>query len=99
MIRQKAFKHGLKLGLHISEDLEGVWIQADDVKLKQIVFNLLSNAVKFTPDRGRIDLAAKREEGTIVIRVSDTGIGIKPEDQERIFDAFEQVESTHPRGR
>ncbi|MFH1112287.1 MAG: AAA family ATPase [Pseudomonadota bacterium] len=97
MMRQKAFKHGLKLGVHVSDDLEGHRIQADDVKLKQIVFNLLSNAVKFTPDGGRIDLSAKREGVMVVIGVTDTGIGIRPEDQGRIFDAFEQVDSTHRR--
>ncbi|MDQ7785348.1 MAG: AAA family ATPase [Desulfomonilaceae bacterium] len=97
MIKQKAFKHGLKLVLHISDDLEGVEVQADDVKLKQIVVNLLSNAAKFTPEGGCIELAAKREQGAIVIRVSDTGIGVKPEDRERIFEAFEQAESTHRR--
>jgi signal transduction histidine kinase len=97
MIERKAFKHGLTLGLQISDELEGAQIQADEVKLKQVVVNLLSNAVKFTPDGGRVDLIAKKNEGVIVIKVSDTGIGIKPEDRERIFEAFEQVESTHRR--
>src|SRR5262249_43316819 len=53
--------------------------------------NLLSNAVKFTPEGGRISLAATVTEGVITITVSDTGIGIAPEDQASIFEEFRQV--------
>ncbi|MFC1834350.1 ATP-binding protein [Thermodesulfobacteriota bacterium] len=67
------------------------------MKLKQILFNLLSNAAKFTPDGGEIRLAAREEEGQLMVSVADTGIGIEPEDQARIFAEFEQVDSSFSR--
>ena len=80
-------------------------------KLKQILYNLLSNAVKFTPENGRIKLAAKRigygdkliqdmsksARGYLQISVEDSGIGLKKNDIERIFDPFEQVENSASR--
>jgi signal transduction histidine kinase len=87
-------------------------IRADERKLKQILFNLLSNAVKFTPDGGRIALTARRggDHGSRVtldtsevaddfveISVIDTGVGIKPVDQERIFERFEQADGSFGR--
>jgi signal transduction histidine kinase len=59
--------------------------------VKQILLNLLSNAVKFTPEGGRVGLTAAAAEGVITISVSDTGIGIAPEDQAAIFEEFRQV--------
>ena len=55
------------------------------------MLNLLSNAVKFTPDGGRIDVTARREDAQAVIAVHDTGIGIAAEDQAVVFDEFRQV--------
>jgi CheY-like chemotaxis protein len=66
-------------------------IEADERKVKQVVFNLLSNAVKFTPDGGQVGIMAGLDEGEIRITVWDTGIGIAPEDQARIFEEFRQV--------
>ena len=97
MIRQTAVKRGLKLDLRVSEDLSEEIIQADYVRLKQIIMNLLSNAVKFTPSGGTIRLEAERQEQAIQVSVCDTGIGVKPEDQERIFDAFERLDSSFAR--
>jgi signal transduction histidine kinase len=57
------------------------------------MFNLLSNAAKFTPDGGAITVKALKEREELVVSVSDTGIGIKQEDQERIFSEFEQADS------
>ncbi|MBI5249577.1 MAG: AAA family ATPase [Desulfomonile tiedjei] len=94
MIKQKAMQHGLELNLHVSDDLRGIEIMADEVKLKQIVLNLLSNAAKFTPDGGRIVVEAHGEGDNLVISVSDTGIGIRSEDHDRIFEPFEQVDSS-----
>jgi signal transduction histidine kinase len=123
MFKEKALKHRLQL----SADIDGIpeTIQADERKLKQILYNLLSNAVKFTPDGGSVTLSARylsfreghwfsregqpfglpldrddplmREEGLIDISVQDTGLGIKREDLKRIFDPFEQVESSPAR--
>ena len=64
---------------------------ADERKVKQILLNLLSNAVKFTPEGGRVSLTATAAEGVVTIAVSDTGIGIAPEDQAAIFEEFRQV--------
>jgi PAS domain S-box-containing protein len=66
-------------------------VHADRVRLKQILYNLLSNAVKFTPTRGRITVEAARSGDLVHVAVSDTGIGIRPEDQQIIFDEFRQV--------
>ncbi|MFH1117491.1 MAG: ATP-binding protein [Pseudomonadota bacterium] len=95
--REAAREHGIELALIIDNELRALNIDADEGILKQILSNLLSNAVKFTPDGGRIDLKAWKEGKDIVVRVSDTGIGIKPEDQERIFNAFEQVDASYSR--
>jgi signal transduction histidine kinase len=66
-------------------------IVADERKVKQILLNLLSNAVKFTREGGRVGLTATAADDVITIAVSDTGIGIAPEDQAAIFEEFRQV--------
>ena len=91
MIREKAMKHGIRLDLDISQDVEGLEITADERKLRQVMFNLLSNAAKFTPDGGAITVEAKQEGEELFISVADTGIGIDPEHQEKIFEEFYQV--------
>jgi len=63
----------------------------DSGKLRQILYNLLSNAIKFTPEGGRVVLSARAEGRNLVLSVSDTGIGIAEEDQERIFEKFRQA--------
>jgi signal transduction histidine kinase/CheY-like chemotaxis protein len=72
---------------------------ADRVRFKQILYNLLSNAVKFTPKHGRISIACAEDEDFVCISVTDTGIGIRAEDQAVVFEEFRQVEggknSTH----
>ncbi len=93
MIKEKASNHSIKLEIDLAPEIEGLNIQADERKLKQITFNLLSNAAKFTPDRGHIQLSAKCEDGKLVIAVTDSGIGISPEKQEKVFDEFYQAES------
>jgi signal transduction histidine kinase len=66
-------------------------ITADERKFKQILLNLLSNAVKFTPEGGRVDVRASRENGKIEVAVADTGIGIAPEDHQAVFEEFRQL--------
>ena len=94
MVQEKAMKHGITL----ETDIEGApgSIRADERKLRQILYNLLSNAVKFTPDGGRIILRARVDTDVPAVRISvtDTGIGIAAQDLTRIFDPFEQVESS-----
>ena len=65
--------------------------------LRQIADNLVSNAIKFTPKSGKIDVTVKEENGKAVLEVSDTGIGIKPEDQDRIFERFYRVDKARSR--
>ncbi len=77
-------------------------LSGDDHRLAQVITNLLGNAVKFTPDGGSIDLSARfigEEDGvcTVQVEVSDTGIGISPEQKERIFQPFSQAESSTTR--
>ena len=91
MIKEKALVHGISLNFHTSGDLEGLEIMADERRLKQVMFNLLSNAAKFTPDGGTITVEGKIEGKEVSISVSDTGIGIASEEQERIFEEFHQV--------
>jgi signal transduction histidine kinase len=78
-------------------------VAADAGRLRQIFYNLLSNALKFTPEGGAVTISGKLEEepsaGFLQISVSDTGIGIRPQDQERIFLEFERVESGAARSR
>jgi signal transduction histidine kinase len=66
-------------------------IPGDERKVKQVLLNILSNALKFTPERGRIDVRAALKKGTVELSVTDTGVGIAPEDQEAIFEEFRQV--------
>lgn len=66
-------------------------VETDPAKLRQILVNVISNAVKFT-EKGEIELVARLEDDRLILQVRDTGIGIAPEDQERIFSPFVQVE-------
>ena len=63
-------------------------VRADSTRLKQMLMNLAGNAIKFTPEGGRIELAAHETNGQIRVEVRDTGPGIPPEEQDRIFQAF-----------
>jgi signal transduction histidine kinase len=73
-------------------------VEADRVKLRRIIVNLLSNALKFTPKGGRVRLEAGREGGLMRVSVTDTGVGIAPEDVARLFDKYEQARSRATRG-
>jgi signal transduction histidine kinase len=76
-------------------------VQADRGRVRQILLNLLSNAIKFTPDGGRITVAAAVVNGGggpyARIAVSDTGIGIAPEDQPKLFKEFSQIDASSSR--
>jgi signal transduction histidine kinase len=89
LVRERATRHGITLTQTVDERVGH--IVADERKVKQILLNLLSNAVKFTPEGGRVGLAVTAAEDVITIAVSDTGIGIAPEDQAAIFEEFRQV--------
>jgi len=96
-VKEKAVRHGHSLNLRMGNELEGLDIQVDEAKMKQIMFNLLSNAAKFTPDRGAIGLQAEKRGEEIIVSVSDTGVGVNPEDRQRIFTMFEQMDSSYSR--
>ncbi len=66
-------------------------VEADRLRVKQVLVNLLSNAAKFTPERGHISVDAHINDGFVVTSVTDTGIGIPPEEHEAIFDEFYQT--------
>jgi len=91
MIKEKALKHQIKVELNIAQDMENLVVRVDGRRLKQVMFNLLSNAAKFTPDGGAITIEGSKKGKELVISVSDTGIGIAPEEQEKVFEKFYQT--------
>lgn len=88
MVRERATLHGITVTVHVADDV-GV-VEADELRFKQVVLNLLSNAVKFTPDGGTVSISAYRKGTELNVTVTDTGIGVPPEDQQRIFESFQQ---------
>ena len=88
MVRERATLHAITVTVEVADDVGT--IVADVLKFKQVVLNLLSNAVKFTPDGGSVSIRASREVNELTVTVTDTGIGVPPEDQERIFESFQQ---------
>ncbi|BCS52013.1 ATP-binding protein [Geobacter sp. SVR] len=115
LLMEKALKHGITLSLWIPPEADRE-IEADERKLKQIMFNLLSNAVKFTPEGGSVLVSAHCGNGAdrdmpdaggdyvaetgsapefVEISVTDTGIGIRPEDLKKLFIEFTQLESPY----
>lgn len=95
LVRSEATRKRLTLGLEVAAEV-GL-IEADPAKLKQILYNLLSNAIKFTPEGGRVTIRGRRVASLVEVAVADTGIGIRPADQQRIFGEFEQVDSAYAR--
>ena len=89
LVRERATRHGITLTQTVDPRVAD--IVADERKMKQILLNLLSNAVKFTPEGGRVGVTVTAADGAVTIAVSDTGIGIAPEDQAAIFEEFRQV--------
>jgi signal transduction histidine kinase len=89
LVRERASRRGITLEVAVDAGLGN--IIGDERKIRQILLNLLSNAVKFTPEGGRVGVTATGADGAITISVSDSGIGIAPDDQEAIFEEFRQV--------
>jgi two-component system, NtrC family, sensor kinase len=89
LVRERAGRRNITLQMSVDERLGEV--RADERKIRQVVLNLLSNAIKFTPEGGRIDVAAVPKDEFVEVSVIDTGIGIAPEDQEKVFEEFRQV--------
>ena len=89
LVRERASRRNIALRVTVDERIGEV--RADERKIKQVMLNLLSNAVKFTPEGGRIEVRAVPSNGSAEVSVSDTGVGIAPEDQAVVFDEFRQV--------
>ncbi|MDP2853744.1 MAG: PAS domain-containing sensor histidine kinase, partial [Smithellaceae bacterium] len=95
LVTDMVSKSKLQMLLEIDEDLPE--IEADDLKVKQIIYNLLSNAAKFTPAGGKIGMRAKKIDSAIEIVVWDKGVGIAPENMEKIFEGFFRVDTPYSR--
>ena len=66
-------------------------IRCDPLRIEQVITNLLSNAIKYSPEGGRVDVAVAPQEDGAVISVTDQGLGISEEDQQRLFEPFRRV--------
>jgi len=89
LVPERAGRRSIALHLNVGDRLGQM--RADERKVRQVVLNLLSNAIKFTPEGGRIEVGAVPRDGSVEVSVSDTGVGIAPEDQEAVFEEFRQV--------
>lgn len=88
-------KKGQTLKVEMAEGMPDIY--ADPGKIRQLLLNLVGNAIKFTPAGGTITIGAGIKDNNIVLSVSDTGIGIKPEDRERVFQEFQQAKGSASR--
>jgi signal transduction histidine kinase len=86
LVQEAARKKRLELVLDCSRTIGR--LEADERRLKQVLFNLLSNALKFTPAGGKVTLGARRNENSMTVWVADTGIGIEREEQKTVFEKF-----------
>ena len=97
MARPLTERKNIDLEIDVPEGLDELY--QDQGKVQQILNNLLSNAIKFTPDGGRIVVAARRDPaGDLLLSVADTGVGIAEEDQAQIFEKFRQGNTVMPAG-
>ena len=92
MLRDLAREKALRLDVAVPDS--PLWIEADGVRVEQILSNLVTNAIKFTPPHGTVCVSGRTEGASVVLSVRDTGIGISPEELSRVFDLFVQTERT-----
>lgn len=83
-------------GIDVRIEANGLYVWADETKLKQILINLLSNALKYTPE-GHVQVSAELRDEEVLFTIRDTGIGIPPEHQAKIFEPFTQLDSSNTR--
>lgn len=88
LTRESARQHDVSISINCPKDIS--FLIADERRIKQVLFNLVSNAIKFTPSSGNIVIKASEDQDMIALAVEDTGIGIKDEDHERVFEKFEK---------
>jgi CheY-like chemotaxis protein/two-component sensor histidine kinase len=101
MVSHKIHEKCLSLTINLSDQMRHLHLRGDPMRLNQVLLNLTSNAIKFTPD-GSIGIQvtlAEQDKSSVLLRfeVSDSGLGISPEDQHRIFSAFEQADASTTR--
>ncbi len=94
-LKPLSIKKQIKISIQREKDTNAV--VADEAKLKQIIYNLLGNAIKFTPEGEAISICIGMVEKMVRISVIDSGIGISPEDQKKLFRPFTQLDSTYSR--
>ena len=95
LVADMVAKKRIVMELEIAENMPN--IEADDLKVKEIIYNLLSNAVKFTPEGGKIGMRAKQLGSEIEVVVWDTGVGIAAENMGKIFEGFFRVDTPYSR--
>jgi signal transduction histidine kinase len=83
---------GLRAGIDVARDLPAV--RADPRRLREVIVNLVDNAAKYTPEGGSVEVSAFNRNGSVVVSVSDTGVGIPPESGDLIFEPFYRVRGT-----
>ncbi|MFC3070369.1 ATP-binding protein [Phenylobacterium soli] len=86
---------GVKFELKVAPSARGLYL-GDTVRVRQILYNLVSNALKFT-DKGKVKVGVARRGGSLVLKVSDSGIGIAPEKLATLFQKFEQADASTTR--
>ncbi len=97
MTLKKAEEKGLTFQMNISPDIPSV-LFGDEIRIRQIMLNLINNAVKYTHSGGvTADISFRKDDNKLVIRVEDTGIGIRPEDMDRLFESFTRLEENRNR--
>ena len=95
LVRERASRRSISLAVDVEPGVAS--IRADQRKVKQVLLNLLSNAVKFTGEGGHVAVKAARADGMVEVSVTDTGVGIAPEDHAIIFEEFRQVGGDYSR--
>ncbi|MGI6280465.1 MAG: ATP-binding protein, partial [Acutalibacteraceae bacterium] len=93
MVKNLAYKKNQKVTIQMNPT--DFIVKVDANKIKQILCNILSNAIKFTPQGGNVLVDVQKKGDSVQIKVQDNGIGIKEEDQKRIFNEFEQVDNSY----
>jgi signal transduction histidine kinase/CheY-like chemotaxis protein len=87
-----AAEKGLRIEFVADRESPALWVNADPVRLEQMIENVVSNAIKYTPEKGLISIRATCEDGNVVIRIKDTGIGIPADMLSTVFELFAQTD-------
>ncbi|MBO4899009.1 MAG: response regulator [Lachnospiraceae bacterium] len=97
MTMAKAKEKGLKYDLTVDPDIPSV-LRGDEIRIRQVILNITNNAIKYTEEGSvGIDIHFEREENTFVAKVSDTGMGIREEDMDKLFSSFQRLDETRNR--